>query len=141
MRLAKWALVILGFAVVEHGGGQDKESQQPAANVNHPRSFTGDVFPLIEKHCLPCHAEENYNPSELSLDSYDLLMAGGKHGPAVKPGKPEESILVQKLGASPPFGNRMPPNPRKKGAPPRKRLTEAETRIIVDWIAEGARRN
>ena len=142
MRLLKWALVVLGcVVVVDHGGGQGKDPRQPAANVNGARSFTRDVFPLIKKHCLPCHAEESDNPSELSLDSYDLLMAGGKHGRPVKAGMSKESILIQKLGANPPFGNRMPLNRKKKIKSPRKRLTQEEVQVIADWIDQGARKN
>jgi uncharacterized membrane protein len=97
-------------------------------------SFKSDVFPLIKKYCLPCHSEENTNPSELHLDSYDVLMRGGKHGPAILPGKPEESILIQKLSDNPPFGEPMPLK-SKTG------LSEEEIRILSDWIQKGAKKN
>lgn len=142
MRLLKCALVVLGLAVAaDHGGGQGKGPRQPAANVDTSRSFMRDVFPLIKKNCLPCHAEESDNPSELALDSYDLLMAGGKHGRPVKAGKSRESILVQKLRANPPFGNLMPLNRKKNVGSARKRLTKEEVQIIADWIDQGAREN
>jgi hypothetical protein len=105
-------------------------------------SFTADVMPVFKKNCLPCHAEDQYNPSELSLDSHDLTMAGGKHGVPVVPGKPEESLLVQKLGEKPPFGDRMPMDPRKKrGEMSKKKLTDDEVRILSEWIAQGAKNN
>jgi hypothetical protein len=49
----------------------------------------------------------------------------------VIPGKPCDSIIVQKLGLAPPFGARMPYN-----GPPY--LSAAELQLIRDWIAEGA---
>lgn len=105
-------------------------------------SFKDDVFPIIKRACLPCHAEDNFNPSELSLDSRDLLMAGGKHGVAVLPGKPEESILLQKLSPRPPFGARMPLDPKKRrGEPSKKSLTEEEISIIQGWVSQGTRDN
>jgi hypothetical protein len=105
-------------------------------------SFKESVFPIIKRACLPCHAEENFNPSELSLDSRELLIAGGKHGVAVLPGKPEESILLQKLSSRPPFGDRMPLDPKKRrGEPSRKSLTEEEIGIIQDWVSQGAKNN
>lgn len=105
-------------------------------------SFHKDVFPIVNKSCLPCHAEDSFNPSELSLDSYETLMEGGKHGRAVLPGKSKESILIQKLGSKPPFGDPMPLNPkRKKGELSMRRLSEAEIRTIAEWIDQGAKDN
>jgi hypothetical protein len=116
------------------GMGQVKKGSQ--------HSFKNDVFPLISSRCLPCHAEDNFNPSELSLDSYEQLMAGGKHGSPVVPGKSKESLLVNKLGLNPPFGDRMPLNPKKKiQAGTATWLTEAEQKVIAEWIDQGAKNN
>ncbi len=105
-------------------------------------SFRDDVFPVIKRNCLPCHAQEQFNSSELALDTYDLLMAGGKHGSPVVAGKPKESMLVQKLTGTPPFGDPMPLDPRRrKGAPQTKRLSDREIQILMDWIEEGAKNN
>ncbi len=105
-------------------------------------SFKADVMPVFKKNCLPCHAEDQYNPSELSLDSFELTVAGGKHGVPVVPGKPEESLLVQKVGENPPFGDRMPMDPRKKrGEMSKKKLTDDEIRILSEWIGQGAKNN
>jgi hypothetical protein len=105
-------------------------------------SFGRDIFPVIKRNCLPCHAEDQFNPSELSLDTYDLLMAGGKHGPPIVAGKPKESILMQKLSGKPAFGDPMPLDAKKKkGEVQTKRLTEEEIRLLTDWIAQGAKNN
>jgi hypothetical protein len=105
-------------------------------------SYKDDVTPLLKKYCLPCHAEENYNPSELALDSYALLMRGGKHGEAVEPGEPDHSVILQKLTETPPFGERMPlHSKRKKTTTPPKFLSDDEVRVIAKWIAQGAQDN
>jgi hypothetical protein len=105
-----------------------------------PVSFKQDVFPIIKKHCLPCHAEDNYNPSELVLDTYETLMAGGEHGKAVEPGNSAESLIVKKLGPQPPFGKVMPVNKKKKsGEESMNKLTEDEVKVLVDWIDQGAK--
>ena len=105
-------------------------------------SFKQQVFPIIKKHCLPCHAEDNYNPSELVLDTYETLMAGGEHGKALEPGKGAESLIVKKLGPQPPFGKMMPVNKKKKsGEESKNTLTEAEVKVLVDWIDQGAKNN
>jgi hypothetical protein len=112
-------------------------SQQKA-----PVSFQKEIAPLIRSRCLPCHAEDNFNPSELSLDTYEMLMAGGKGGPAVVPGKARESLLVKKLRESPPSGERMPLNTKRdKEAGKARWLSDAEVNLFATWVDEGAKRN
>lgn len=107
-----------------------------------PVSFKKDVFPLVSRYCLPCHAEDNFNPSELSLDSYEKMMEGGKHGTPAIPGKSKESLVIQKAGATPPFGERMPLNSKKKIEEGKARwLTDAELKIFTTWIDQGAKNN
>jgi hypothetical protein len=105
-------------------------------------SFKNDVFPIIEKQCLPCHAEENFNPSELSLDNYKLLAAGGKSGKAFIAGKSAESLLIQKLGEKPPSGDRMPLNPKKKIQEGKAVwMSQEDVKTIATWIDQGAKDN
>ena len=114
----------------------------PSDSLNSDVSFKRDVMSIVRRQCLPCHAEDNLNPSELSLDSRKLLMEGGKHGVPVIPGNAEKSLLYQKLGPSPPFGKRMPLDPKKKkGMASTKSLTEEEIRVIREWIEQGAKDN
>ncbi len=105
-------------------------------------SYKNDVTPLLKMYCLPCHAEENDNPSELALDSFALLMKGGKHGEAVKPGEPDASNIIRKLSENPPFGERMPMHSkRKKTTTPPKYLSEDEIQTLAKWISQGAQDN
>jgi len=102
-----------------------------SAQANKQLTFDADIAPIIKSYCLPCHLEENENPSELSMDNYDLLMKGGKNGSTVVPGKPATSNLYLKLLSDPPFGKQMPKTRRK--------LTEEEVKVVFDWIVQGAR--
>jgi len=133
-------IITLGVkpGTIAQDAGQSPQST-PADSV----SFAQDVFPIIRRHCLPCHAEDNYNPSELSLDSYELLMEGGRHGKAVLPGDSERSKLILKLRANPPFGDRMPLDMRKKKTkkPTVAPLDEEEIQTIATWIDQGAKNN
>lgn len=102
--------------------------------------FKSDVMPLFRKHCLPCHAEESFNPSALSLDDHARLMKGGEHGAAVVPGKPDESLLVQKVLDDPPFGDRMPLQSRRRKKVDRPvKLTAEEVAVLREWVAAGAK--
>lgn len=125
-----------------HEGKQKKETKKEVKKSGGMLSFKENVFPIIERACLPCHAEENFNPSELSLDSYELLKMGGKHGEPFVAGKSKESIIVKKLGEEPPFGEKMPLNSKKKIREGKaKWLTEEEIKTIATWVDQGAKDN
>ena len=68
---------------------------------------------------------------ELSVSSYEGVMAGGTSGESVSPCDCDSSLLWQKLRPDPPFGGRMPDD-----GPPY--LSEPEIALICDWIDEGA---
>ena len=117
-----------------------KEEARKKSKTDSPKtkgrvvSFKNDVFPLVKKNCLPCHSEEQMNPSELYMDSYDGIMTGGKHGKPIVAGKVKESLMIQKLGELPPFGDRMPLKAKQP-------LSDEEIKILIDWINQGAKKN
>jgi uncharacterized membrane protein len=96
-------------------------------------SFQKDVMPLISAKCLPCHGTDSDNPSKLSLESYKEIMAGGRHGVIVIPGKPDSSLMIKKLRANPPFGEQMPLLKKVK-------LTPEEIAVFENWIKDGAKK-
>jgi hypothetical protein len=128
--------LLLGVTFTRTGAREEPVSRDTAV------SYKEHVTPILQKYCLPCHAEESYNPSELSLDTYALLKKGGKHGASFIEGKPEESLLIQKLADVPPFGDRMPlQSRRKKSQTPPRRLTEEEVKVLEEWIVQGGKDN
>ncbi|MEQ9407026.1 MAG: PSD1 and planctomycete cytochrome C domain-containing protein [Fuerstiella sp.] len=91
--------------------------------------FEREVAPVLIRRCLECH--KGAEPSgKLSLESGDGLLAGGESGPAVSPGNPAESYLLDRV-----VGGEMPPP--VKGVP--QSLPPAERKVLQDWIAEGAK--
>ncbi len=114
-----------------------------AAQVTPPkRSYKTDVVPIVKKYCLPCHGEDNYNPSELSLDTYQLMMEGGKHGSPIVPGDPDKSLLIQKVSGSAPFGDPMPLAKKlDNGTMQQRHLTTEELAVLKEWVAQGAKNN
>lgn len=137
------AIVVLSLSlVVSSSCGENGRAKKPAKKSAPALSFTKEVFPIIKRRCLPCHAEDSFNPSELSLDSYESMKAGGKNGQPWVEGNSEESILVKKLSENPPFGDRMPLNSKKKIAEGKASwLTEDEIDTIATWIDQGAKNN
>ena len=90
------------------------------------RFFDTRVAPILTKRCLGCHNEELKN-GEISFLDRESLLKGGQRGPAVVPGKPEQSVLVEALRHE---GNlQMPPGPK---------LPAKEIKIVTQWIRDGA---
>src|SRR5262249_6436264 len=78
----------------------DKGLTRPAA----PELISeADVLPIFQMRCVVCHGKRK---QEGGLDLRTLVsrLKGGKSGPALVPGKPEESLLMQKIASG-----QMPP--------------------------------
>ena len=60
-----------------------------AARVDYLRS----IKPLLTRHCVSCHGAEKPRGG-LRLDTAAAARKGGKEGPAIVPGKAEESPLL-----------------------------------------------
>jgi hypothetical protein len=91
--------------------------------------FESKVRPILVERCYECHAVTSKTVrGGLLLDSRPATLAGGDTGPAVEPGKPDDSLLVQAVRYDDPV-LRMPP----KG-----KLPDSEIAVLVDWVKRGA---
>jgi mono/diheme cytochrome c family protein len=59
-------------------------------------AFNADIAPILQKNCLACHSSAA-RMGGFVMESYDLLMKGGKDGVVIVPGKGEQSRLIQML--------------------------------------------
>ena len=98
-------------------------SSSPAAS---PLTFEKDVRPILKAHCFDCHGESDHPKGGLDLRLRRLLVAGGEEGPAIVPGKPDQSPLLHRVESG-----QMPKRDKK--------LSPAEIAILRRWIATGAR--
>ena len=66
--------------------------------------FEAKIRPMLVKHCYECHSAEavakNNLKGALLLDTRAGSAKGGESGPAVVPGKPDESLLISALKLS-----------------------------------------
>jgi hypothetical protein len=111
-------------------GGSDVGADVPQGCV----SFQQQVQPILFGNCTPCHGASG----GLTLFSYELLMAGSsKHGPVIRPGRPEASLLIQLLNGpwTGPGGVVIP------AMPPSLPLSAEDVARLRTWVAEGAREN
>lgn len=94
-----------------------------------PIDYSTQVKPIINEHCITCHGGVRKNGG-FSLLFQEEAMADTKAGhPAIIPGDPENSPLIQRLKETDPE-LRMPYQ-----KPP---LTRQEIRILEEWVRQGA---
>ena len=96
------------------------------AGADEPPTFERDVRPILKAYCLDCHGAGEQLKGKLDLRLARSARRGGKSGPAVVAGQPEESLLLIRVQAG-----EMPPTDKK--VPP------AQAAILERWIAAGAR--
>ena len=89
--------------------------------------FEQKVRPVLVPHCYSCHsATAKKVRGGLRVDSRAALLKGGDTGPAIVPGKPQASLLIQALHQD---GLAMPP----KGPLPEEVIADFER-----WVQMGA---
>src|SRR5690606_33535802 len=76
-------------------------------------------------HCFKCHGPDKQS-GELRLDSRAAMLQGGDSGPAIVPGKPEESLLIEAVKYE---SFEMPPSGQ---------LDAKAIDVLTRWIAMGA---
>jgi hypothetical protein len=97
------------------------ESVAPTLQPGAVLTFADQIAPMLEAKCVSCHHTGGI--AGLDLSSYAGLMQGGQSGPAVVPGDPQGSLIVQKQsGDQAHFGQ----------------LTAEELNILTQWIQAGA---
>jgi len=96
-----------------------------------PGSFYAmHINPILDANCVTCHGRSKVKGG-LRLDSYELLMQGGKDGPVIVPRNPEQSLLMKRVTLPSDHKQFMP----AEGKPP---LKPEEIAWIRAWIHDGA---
>jgi len=101
--------------------------QPLASHAADDTFFETRIRPVLVQECLDCHGPEKPK-SGLDMHSREALLKGGDQGPAIVPGKPEDSLLIAALEHRNDL--KMPPK--------RARL---EAQVIADfktWVQTGA---
>ena len=126
-------LALTAPAVVATPGGTAKpKPATPKIGIRSPKggetvAFTRDIAPILVNNCVRCHSG-NDPKGGLSMETFELLWAGGKSGAVIDPGQLAKSRLWQLAGEQKPF--KMPPGD--------ERITRSEWSKLRTWISEGA---
>ncbi len=103
-------------------------TNQKAGEGDDPTGFHANIEPLLSEHCYRCHGEKE--KGGLNLQNREMALKGGDSElPAIVPGKPMESFLLEVVG--PDAGDdKMPP----KG----EGLSSGQVAMLKTWIEQGA---
>ncbi len=99
---------------------------EPAESVEF---FEKRIRPVLSEQCYKCHSSTSEKlKGGLMLDSREAWLKGGDTGPAITPGDPEKSLLVEAI--------------RWKNSdmqmPPKKALAPQQIADIEAWVKAGA---
>jgi len=93
------------------------------------RFFESKIRPVLIEHCYGCHSNKVSRPKAgLLLDTRDSMLRGGRSGPAIVPGDPDASLLIQLIRAQDP-DEAMPPD----GMLPASAIAD-----LVEWVRRDA---
>jgi hypothetical protein len=91
--------------------------------------FEKKIRPVLAEHCYACHSQAaNKHKGGLYLDSRSGLRQGGDSGPALVPGKPDESLLIKAVRYT----------DGELRMPPKGKLPTAVVADLTKWVAMGA---
>ena len=91
--------------------------------------FEARIRPVLIEKCYSCHsASAKKIKGGLRLDSRETMREGGETGPAVVPGKPEESLILRALAHTEDFAK----------MPPKQKLPAAVIADFRRWVEMGA---
>ncbi len=108
-----------------------KETSEPTISLAEAEVFRDLVQPIFESKCIACHQEGKIK-GELRLDLLAGIQKGGKSGALFVAGKPELSLLIQRIHLPIEAEEHMPPKNKLQ-------LTEEELEILGLWVSSGGR--
>jgi hypothetical protein len=102
----------------------------PAISPDDLQFFEARIRPVLADNCYKCHSRDaDKIKGGLMLDTREGMLHGGDTGPAIEPGKPEDSLIIDAISYKD-ADLQMPP----KGA----KLPDSVVADIAEWIRRGA---
>jgi hypothetical protein len=119
-------LLLLGWLSANRAAERPSPQPPPVVTPQAAEFFEKTIRPLLSEGCFRCHGPEKQK-GDLRLDSRAALLEGGESGPAIVPGNPDRSLLIQAV--------------RHAGTvqmPPKKKLPPRAIAALTAWVKMGA---
>ena len=121
-RTRPWLVLALALGSVPSTSSPTRAGDDPSS----VEFFESKVRPLLVNRCQSCHGGGKAKGG-LRLESRDEALKGGETGPAVVPGKPGESLMVEAIN----YGDTLQ-------MPPKSKLPADEIATLTRWVESGA---
>ena len=110
----------------------ESAAQVQTSGLSHQQSlYVETIMPILKEKCYSCHGPEKQKGG-YRLDLPEIALKGGDSGePAIVPGDPIRSYLVERILLPPDDDDVMPPSGKQA-------LASDEIGMILDWIRKGA---
>ncbi len=110
---------------------EEKRAAPPATKPPEEILVYADIIaPILEAKCVACHKEDK-SKGRLRMDTYELMLKGGKEGAALEPGSAEDSNMIYRIELPLDDDEHMPP-------PEEPQLDPHELLVLKWWIDAGA---
>lgn len=123
------SLVIVASLLTTTSTGH-AQSVDRATIAEKERFFETEIRPLLIEKCLDCHLGDESGESSLAIASRANLLKGADFGPAIVPGRSEDSVLIRAVKWTH-KELRMPPDEDA-------RLSRQQIAALARWIDDGA---
>ncbi|WP_411826499.1 c-type cytochrome domain-containing protein [Luteolibacter sp. AS25] len=109
---------------------KEVEEEKPAIPLEEKVVFTDLILPIFEMRCIECHKESKAK-GKLRMDTYEMLIEGGKEGSAIEPGDALDSNIIFRAELPADDEEHMPPEGKTD-------IEDHELAIVKWWIDQGA---
>ena len=92
------AFVVTSLCVCSGGIASAADAKDKKFSSEQIEFFEKHVRPVLIERCFECHSSDaDEVEAGLLLDSRQALLKGGETGPAIVPGNPEKSLIIQSV--------------------------------------------
>jgi hypothetical protein len=120
---------ILPLLVVGVASAQEQKPVAPEPTAEQVEFFEKSIRPVLVERCYKCHsADSDKVKGGLLVDTREGLIKGGDTGPAIVPGNPDKSLLIQAIRY----------HDEDLKMPPKEQLSKETVAAFEKWVKMGA---
>jgi hypothetical protein len=109
---------------------KEEIKEAPAKPLEQQVVYADIVQPILNKRCVECH-KEGKSKGKFRMETYELLVKGGKEGDGIKPGDAGKSNIIYRCELPEDDDEHMPPDSKPD-------IEDHELAVIKWWINAGA---
>ncbi len=114
------------LTAAQDDNAQASTAKDEVVSAEQAEFVRSKVVPILESRCYECHGDQEAIEGDLRVTSLESLLTGGESGPAIVPGDPDRSFLIQAIR----YENFQ--------MPPRNKIPDEEIEVLVQWVRDGA---